>query len=118
MRTKDFRYVFDRLPCLEDFVIVGSDMSDKVVNLLRPVACPDAETPSYVRLPHLRRLGLLNCLRMTGDAIVQAIQDRVAWTDVHTPAWTLVDVDVASCSGVNQSHRSQLQQSLGNRFHE
>jgi hypothetical protein len=118
MRTKDFQYVFDRLPCLEDFVIVGSDMSDKVVNLLRPVSCPDAETPSYVRLPRLRKLGLLNCLRMTGDTIVGAIQERVAWTDLHTPVWTLVEVDVASCSGFHRAHLSQLQQSLGNRLGE
>ncbi|KAF5315143.1 hypothetical protein D9619_007239 [Psilocybe cf. subviscida] len=118
MRTKDFQYVFDRLPCLEDFVIVGSDMSDKVVNLLRPVSAPNTDAPLYVRLPHLRKLGLVNCLRMTGNAIVRAIRDRVTWTDLHTPSWTLVEVDVTNCSGVDTTHRSELQRFLGNRYNE
>lgn len=118
MRTKDFQYVFDRLSCLEDFVIVGSDMSDKVVNLLRPISFPDAEASLYIRLPRLRKLGLINCSRMTGGAIVRAIRDRVAWSDFHTPLWTLVEVDVASCSGVSPAHRLELQQFLGNRLRE
>lgn len=118
MRTKDFQYVFDRLSCLEDFVIVGSDMSNRVVNLLRPVSSLDATAPSYVRLPHLRKLGLMHCLRMTGDAIVHAIRDRAAWTDFHTPLWTLVEVDVTSCSGIEVAHRSKLRQILGSRLRE
>jgi hypothetical protein len=36
MRTKDFIFIFDRLPRLESLLIVASDMSNKVIKLLKP----------------------------------------------------------------------------------
>lgn len=51
MRTKDFIYLFDRLHHLENFTIVASDMSDNVLNLLRPFV----RRPSHVAKPSKRR---------------------------------------------------------------
>ncbi|KAF9533264.1 hypothetical protein CPB83DRAFT_832331 [Crepidotus variabilis] len=107
MRTKDFRWVFDRLSTLEDFYIVASDMSNKVINLLRPVYPSPLLPPQLtddgmlvesgssavrLRLPLLRKLRLLNCQRLTGRAIVDVLSERVRWTDAQDPESTLVEI--------------------------
>ncbi|KAK7056756.1 hypothetical protein VNI00_002473 [Paramarasmius palmivorus] len=91
MRTKDFIYLFDRLAHLEVFLIVASDMSNTVINLLKPVrvgsqvswseGTPVTETHYRLRLPRLRNLELYNCHRLSGDAIVDALLSRVRYTD-------------------------------------
>ncbi|KAF8908884.1 hypothetical protein CPB84DRAFT_1766251, partial [Gymnopilus junonius] len=98
MRTKDFRYVFDRLLHLEDFHIVASDMSDNVINLLRPIAMI-GDNAIRLRLPQLRKLRLTNCQRLNGRAIVDAIVARVKWTDRACPDHTLLDVIIVGCEG-------------------
>ncbi|KIM43129.1 hypothetical protein M413DRAFT_443939 [Hebeloma cylindrosporum] len=115
MRTKDFRYVFDRLTFLEDFHIVASDMSDKVMGLLHPVKCQDGLV-MHLRLPRLRRLRLTNCQRLGGKAIVDALTERVTWTDATCPNFTLVDVSIAECQGFSPWDRHLLSTSLGNRL--
>ncbi|KAF4617248.1 hypothetical protein D9613_005845 [Agrocybe pediades] len=118
MRTKDFRYVFDRLTQLEDFHIVASDMSDKVMDMLRPIVPPaDSEDRTVrLRLPLLRKLRLTNCQRLSGQAIVNALTARVRWTDREFPAWTLVDVTISGCDGFSLLDRAELSLSLGNRL--
>ena len=85
---------FARLPLLEDFHIVASDMSDKVINLLRPVfpVPGSTSTSTRVRLPCLRYLKLVNCQRLTGEAILKALVERVAWTEAVCPESTLAKV--------------------------
>jgi len=115
MRTKDFRYVFDRLPLLEDFHIVASDMSDKVINLLRPIE-PREDRVVCLRLPRLKRLRLTNCQRLSGKAIVEAVAARVKWTDKEYPDYTLVDVIISGCEGFSQWDRHVLSTEIGNRL--
>src|ERR1700683_1780689 len=47
MRSKDFTWCFDRLSTLRRFRITGSDMSDRVIDLFKPVFLPrcDGVTP-------------------------------------------------------------------------
>lgn len=113
MRTKDFIYVFDRLNLLEKFLIVASDMSDKVIRLLRPSRVSGETT---IRLPRLQRLELTNCQRLTGDAIVDALEKRVAYTDKHHPTSTLINATVAECEGFTVQHGSLLARTLGSRL--
>ena len=120
MRTKDFEYVFNRLPLLEDFHIVASDMSDKVINLLRPV-CPapgstSTSTSTCVRLPCLRYLKLVNCQRLTGEAILKALVERVVWTEAVCPENTLAEVTILGCQGFTTWDRHVLSLSLGRRL--
>ncbi|PPQ65873.1 hypothetical protein CVT26_000809 [Gymnopilus dilepis] len=115
MRTKDFSYVFDRLSYLEDFHIVASDMSDKVINLLRPVETV-GEGAVKLRLPRLRRLRLTNCQRLSGRAIVDSIAARVKWTDRACPDDSLVDVVIAGCEGFSVMDRHTLFMEIGNRL--
>lgn len=95
MRTKDFIWLFNRLAHLEVFLIVASDMSNTVINLLKPVRigvhtswAEDGTLitePYYrLRLPRLRQLELYNCHRLSGDAIVDALLPRVRYTDSRT----------------------------------
>ncbi|KDR82773.1 hypothetical protein GALMADRAFT_48078, partial [Galerina marginata CBS 339.88] len=121
MRTKDFRYVFDRLPLLEDFHIVASDMSDKVIRLLRPIEARDSEgaggdTLVRLRLPQLRRLRLTNCQRLSGKAIVESVMARVKWTDKEYPAYTLAEVAIAGCERFSQWDRHVLSTEIGSRL--
>jgi hypothetical protein len=108
MRTKDFAWCFDRLHQLCSFRIVGSDMSNTVIGLLRPEphltpALPggpqgDPKMPSglvsdgkppgnsaarinhAVRLPSLSRVEITGALRLTGDALVGALLARENYT--------------------------------------
>ncbi|KAJ3505462.1 hypothetical protein NLJ89_g7402 [Agrocybe chaxingu] len=116
MRTKDFRYVFDRLPMLEDFYIVASDMSDKVINLLRPIFPNQSDRVVQLRLPRLRKLRLANCQRLNGTTIVEALTGRAQWTDAHHPEDTLVEVVVSGCERFSQWDRHLLSTVLQNRL--
>lgn len=122
MRTKDFRWVFDRLPHLKQFSIVGSDMSDKVVQLLKPE--PLQTVPGFgphrrcrVRLPQLTTLKLFGCQQFSGDALVDALSARVLYTDTATPNETLVNVVVAGCHNFTTDHGIQLLWYLHERLH-
>ncbi|KAF9478197.1 hypothetical protein BDN70DRAFT_789014, partial [Pholiota conissans] len=115
MRTKDFKYVFDRLPNLEDFHIVASDMSDKVIDLFRPYRVP-MKNSTILRLPRLRKLKLTNCQRLSGKAIVDALTERVHWTDRERPSNTLWDVSISGCDGFTNRDRFLLSTVLGNRL--
>ena len=118
MRTKDFEYVFNRLPHLEDFRIVGSDMSDKVINLLRPIFPTAGSTSSSprVRLPCLRYLKLINCQCLTGEAIVKALVERVTWTEAACPDSTLAEVTISGCQGLTSWDTHILSLTLGRRL--
>jgi len=115
MRTKDFRYAFDRLPLLEDFHIVASDMSDKVIGLLRPVQSQHGPE-MLLRLPRLRKLRLTNCQRLSGKAIVDSLTKRIEWSDATCQDYTLVDVSISECAGFSQWDRHLLSTVLGNRL--
>jgi len=118
MRTKDFQHVFDRLTYLEDFHIVASDMSDKVINLLRPIEPPPNGQDKLVRLrlPRLKKLRLRNCQRLTGQVLLDAIVSRVRWTDRAYPDWTLTAVHIDGCDGFSAFDRSDLLIAIGNRL--
>ncbi|KAF9046707.1 hypothetical protein BJ165DRAFT_1345202 [Panaeolus papilionaceus] len=116
MRTKDFHWIFDRLPLLEDFHIVASDMSDKVMNLFRPIQPKEDDPIVRLRLPHLGKIKLTNCQRLSGAAIVEALSERVKWTDVHYPDYTLQDVVVSGCDGFSTWDRHVLSSLLGRRL--
>lgn len=118
MRTKDFEYVFDRLPLLEDFHIVASDMSDKVINFLRPIfpIAGSRSASTRMRLPCLRYLKLINCQRLTGEAIVKALVERVAWTEAVCPDSTLTEVTISGCQGFTSWDKHILSMTLGKRL--
>lgn len=121
MRTKDFRWVFNRLNDLEEFRIVASDMSNKVINLLRPFRSPeDFDGPSTgLRVPKLRKLHLDHCQRLSGDALVKALVERTAFTD-STPDTHMynkfAEVTITACDQVNGRHEDVLHSVLGPRF--
>lgn len=115
MRTKDFRYVFDRLPFLQDFLIVASDMSDTVIGLLRPFTLPGQDGTTHTRLPRLQCLSLYNCQRLSGDAVVDALVARSNVTD-REPSNTLREVAIVDCDGFTSEHQRELRNKLGNRL--
>lgn len=119
MRTKDFRWCFDHLTTLRAFRIVGSDMSDKVVGLLRPYSQHSedgAAKRAVLRMPNLSRLDLTGCLRVTGDAVVATLRAR-EWFINNTPdATRLKEVMVVRCPGVDTDHDDALEDLLGARF--
>ncbi|KAI6115814.1 hypothetical protein EDD16DRAFT_1884035 [Pisolithus croceorrhizus] len=124
MRTKDFSWIFDRLPHLRHFAIVGSDMSDKVIRLLKPVPIGGGEgeinghpQEMRVRLPQLETLRLVSCQQFSGDALVDALTARVRYTDIVTPNQTLTRVVIASCNGFRPNHEEELFWHLRNRLH-
>lgn len=108
LRTKDFAFVFNRLENLEHFLIVASDMSDTVIHLLKPSAT------SRIRLPRLRLLTLDSCLRLSGDAVVDALSERVRLTDESN--WTLETVTIVGCDLFTNRHGQALRRDLGPRL--
>ncbi|KAJ7212161.1 hypothetical protein GGX14DRAFT_361982 [Mycena pura] len=115
MRTKDFRFVFSRLGALERFFIEASDMSDKVVELLRPFTLGQGQP--RVRLPRLQRLELSNCNELSGDVLIDVLRARVRLTD-RLPAWegnTLKEVIISDCPGFKGQHAELLRKELGDR---
>jgi hypothetical protein len=118
LRTKDFRWCFDRLDKLRQFRIVASDMSDRVVNLFRPFRYPtDAEdAPLRVRLPMLTSLELANCQRLSGQVVADTIGARVKYTDRLTPHETLKEVSIIGCFPFTSDHAEMLRQDVGARL--
>jgi hypothetical protein len=118
MRTKDFRWCFDRLTALRCFRIVASDMSDKVVNLLRPYQTHQDRWDDLMRLrlPNLVFLELCNCQRLSGEALMDAIGSRVRYTDMMTPGPTLLQVSIIGCLTFEPWHAERLRQDLGPRL--
>ncbi|KAF8843231.1 hypothetical protein BDN67DRAFT_964599 [Paxillus ammoniavirescens] len=119
MRTKDFRWVFDRLTHLKHFSIVGSDMSNDVVRLFRPepVKAGDSGGSLRVRLPQLTTLKLFGCQELSGEALVEALSTRVRYTDVATPNETLTNVSISGCNQFTTTHGLELSWHLHNRLH-
>lgn len=119
MRTKDFRWVFERLNDLEEFRIVASDMSNKVISLLRPIRSSVDGSVTAVRVPKLRKLHLDHCQRLSGDALVKALVERTAFTD-STPDTHMynkfAEVTVTACDQVDGRHENVLHSVLGPRF--
>lgn len=132
MRTKDFRWCFEHLEHLREFRIVGSDMSDRVVAMLAPyrrrvlafgLANPrDVEDPRgswAVRLPSLRNLAVCSCQRVSGNALVEALRERVAFTDRAAEEGrgeTLESVAVVGCSDFLFQHGQALEEVFGERM--
>lgn len=116
LRTKDFRFVFERLPLLRDFRIVASDMSNTVIGLLSPYTLLGDQSPR-IRLRHLRSLCLQNCNRLSGDAVFNALAARVHYTN-QQPALVepLRTVTIVTCDMVRYEHGEKLTELLGNRL--
>ncbi|TFK40558.1 hypothetical protein BDQ12DRAFT_679662 [Crucibulum laeve] len=133
MRTKDFVWVFERLEELMEFRIVASDMSDRVMKLLRPVRSTEDTSDSgsqhdkqlRLRLPNLRDLELCNCNRLSGDVIADVLRSRVEYTTQlakssregkeHQGA-NLDGVGIIACEGFNEGHGDLLRRILGKRL--
>ncbi|KAJ7794144.1 hypothetical protein B0H14DRAFT_2923879 [Mycena olivaceomarginata] len=114
MRTKDFKFVFSHLDKLESFFIEASDMSDKVIDFLRPyVSAWDQQV--RVRLPRLKRLELSNCNELSGGALLNMLTDRVKVTD-KWEGETLNEVIIAHCEGFTPRHAVLLRKELGKRL--
>lgn len=125
MRTKDFLWCFDRLDSLQEFRIVASDMSDKVIAMLTPFHQSAATSPGeleerlHVRMPKLSALELWNCQRLTGDAVVDALGARVQYTDkvADRNAYSkLSDVAIVACTNFAPQHAERLAYTLGTRL--
>ncbi|KAI9456152.1 hypothetical protein F5148DRAFT_378735 [Russula earlei] len=116
MRTKDFTWLFSHALSLTDFRIVASDMSDRVVRML----APDAN--GMMLLPRLRSLELINCQRLSGTAIVEAIRERARATDGYiaegqtTDVFPLEDVAVVRCVNFTNDDGLGLAEILGERL--
>jgi hypothetical protein len=116
MRTKDFAWVFSHAQSLTDFRIVASDMADRVVRML----APDAN--GTMLLPRLRSLELVNCLRLSGTAVVEAISARARATDNHiadgriVDVFPLKDVAVVRCANFTVEDGLELAEVLGERL--
>ncbi|KAI9465632.1 hypothetical protein BJY52DRAFT_1245220 [Lactarius psammicola] len=114
MRTKDFSWLFSRAESLTDFRIVASDMADRVVRML----APDAD--GTVLLPRLRSLELINCQRLSGRAIVEAVRERARMTDRPIIGGrtidALEDVAVVGCANFTTYDGSELAEVLGERL--
>ncbi|KAG1729933.1 hypothetical protein EDB19DRAFT_102803 [Suillus lakei] len=126
MRTKDFRWVFDKLPDLKQFSIVGSDMSDSVVELFIPFVVGDGDGQEQeqehvvermsVRLPQLSVLKMYSCQQLSGDALVKALSARVHYTDHATPDATLATVVISSCNNFTAGNAQELSWDLHDRL--
>ncbi|KAG1898136.1 uncharacterized protein F5891DRAFT_955973 [Suillus fuscotomentosus] len=118
MRTKDFRWVFDKLSDLKQFSIVGSDMSDSVVALFMPFVVEDGDGERMsVRLPRLSVLKMYSCQQLSGDALVKALSARVHYTDHATPDATLTTVVISSCNDFTAGNAQELSWDLHDRLH-
>ncbi|KAJ3769632.1 hypothetical protein FB446DRAFT_747177 [Lentinula raphanica] len=106
IRLKDYVHVFDRLTELEDLY--------QVIRLLEPYALTSPVHSLNVRLPRLRRLELRSCPYMSGDAIIETVLKRVAFTDQLSS--TLEVVIISDCYSFGVQHEARLMQELGPRF--
>jgi len=122
MRSKDFTWCFDKLSTLRRFRITGSDMSDRVINLFKPVFLPryDGVTPplrvAKLRMPRLSALKLYSCQRLSGKAVVDAISSRVNYTDAMTPDSTFENFTIVDCTDFLPQHIEKLSMKLGRRL--
>jgi F-box-like len=114
LRTKDFQYCFENFP-LRKFRIVASDMSDRVIHMLKPYEDPAGVL--CVRLPQLVSLELINCHQFSGNAVIDALSARARFVDQsgHLPA--IEHVAIVGCSDISHHHNLALSQALGSRFH-
>ncbi|KAI9443082.1 hypothetical protein H4582DRAFT_1808404 [Lactarius indigo] len=114
MRTKDFLWLFSRAESLTEFRIVASDMADRVVRMLAP------DEDGTVLLPRLRSLELINCQRLSGRAIVEAVRERARTTDDSTiearAIDVLEDVAVVGCANFTTDDGLELAEVLGERL--
>jgi F-box-like len=116
MRTKDFAWLFSHAQSLTDFRIVASDMADRVVRMLAP------DESGTLLLPRLRSLELINCQRLSGTAIVDAIRERVRATDdpitkrQAIDVLPLEDVAVVGCANFTIDDGLGLAEVLGERL--
>ncbi|KAI0259794.1 hypothetical protein BC834DRAFT_903999 [Gloeopeniophorella convolvens] len=117
MRTKDFAWMFSHTQSLTEFRIVASDMADRVMHMLAP------DSDGTVFLPRLKSLELINCQRLGGSAIVEAIRARVQATDGSgigarrsADALPLEDVAVVGCTNFTGHHGLELAEILGERL--
>ncbi|KAG6903135.1 hypothetical protein C0995_004682 [Termitomyces sp. Mi166 len=116
LRTKDFWFIFERLPLLQDFLIVASDMSNTVIGFLSPYILPGEQFPR-IRIPHLRSLRLYNCNRLSGDAVVTALAARITYINQQpSPVETLSNVAIVNCDLVRFEDGERLTELLGNRL--
>ena len=130
MRAKDFRWCFDRLSTLRRFRITGSDMSDRVIDLLKPIMpsfpieaggdTTSGPLPAIkLRLPRLVKLKLYNCQRLTGKAIIDALSSRIRYTDglkAGTEMTTLQRVAIVDCMGFGAEDAQKLSEDFGDRL--
>ena len=137
LRTKDFKWLFERMPELELFYIVASDLSDNVVGALsvsedapESEECAHEESSANVTglwntdnlahymqrrrhsrqilLPRLTRLKLTKCQKTSGDAVVQMVRSRVRAASEGRIAM-LTELSLVECSQVTETHHLQLQ---------
>ncbi|THH20546.1 hypothetical protein EW146_g827 [Bondarzewia mesenterica] len=137
MRTKDFRWFFERASALEEFRIVASDMADRVVRMLSPWLVPwcdgmrggwpaewSQDTDGHrqfvcvAMLPRLKSLELFNCQRLSGDAIVEALRSRVLETDEAVrrgvlSVSSLDDVAIVGCTNFRDQSRNRTWEYIG-----
>lgn len=99
MRTKDFTHVFERLPTIEEFIIVASDLSNTVIKLFSHC------------LPKLRKMELHSCHRFDGDAVVDALRSRKVGP-------RLDEIVISACERFDDSHALVLRKEFGDRFME
>lgn len=123
MRTKDFRFVFARLALLEQFYIVASDMSNTVLELLRPFGGAGGNNNAQaqmmqVYLPRLRTLELASCNQLSGAVLVDVLSERVRVTDKLLPAQAsrLQQLTITECDGFTEGHAQMLRKSVGDRL--
>ncbi|KAI0051093.1 hypothetical protein FA95DRAFT_386527 [Auriscalpium vulgare] len=141
MRTKDFAWLFARVPLLSEFRIVASDMSDRVIRMLgvwtdpycigNPGICDAADAAArtgaqpqcahYVMLPHLAVLELIHCQRLSGAAIVEAVKGRAAVTDTASRVrlaepLPLSEVAIVGCVQFRETHEEEVSEVLGDRL--
>lgn len=116
LRTKDFIYCFQHFP-LRKLDLVGSDMSDKVMRLFKPYV--DYEGVKRLRLPELVHLELYYCHRLSGDAVVDALCERVRFGDAKSTrglGLPMESVAVVGCSDIMHEHVLALSRVLKSRF--
>jgi len=115
LRTKDFLYCFENFP-LREFRIVASDMSNRVVGMLKPYKDPHGTIS--IRLPQLTRLELRNCQQLSGSAVVDALSDRVLFVDLARHLPSMERIAIVDCVNVTFEHNLTLSQVLGaSRFY-
>jgi hypothetical protein len=114
LRTKDFYFCFKHFP-LRDFQIVGSDMSDKVIKLLKPRE--DQGGILQVVLPEMVNLKLASCNQLSGDSVVDALSSRVRYVDSINGLPRMKSVTIVGCADVLPNHILALSQVLRSSFH-